>query len=384
VRRALALALALALVAAPLEAQQPHHRFPRKWLIAGVGVLAAGSLAAVYAANFERDIGGCSSTKCVMAVSVLSGGLLGFMMGSEMDHLYGLRYSHAPPISLRGKTLPLAVVPTDLTVRQHTAFVTGLDGIELARADTSLAQLGFKARGLRGIGPIASDSARNLLLVGTGAGLYRFQIRGDEPGVLAYSGEVSALAGDRDRLALGLGLDLQVARVNDSIETLGSPLSGDARVVDLVWQNATRFWALTEDELAAYDVGVDSTPTKLGAVPFPSLGRRVSLSDTLAFVAASSGGVYAVDIRDPTAPVEVGNWSGARFAYDVAVSGELVYVAAGPEGMYVLRYTSAGFTPIGLSRGVGFVAAVEVTDDAVYALDRTGGVLRRIDPVSLR
>ncbi len=383
-KRLLTAALALALIAAPLQAQQAHHRLPRKWLLAGVGALAAGSVAALYAAYFERDIGGCSSARCVMGVSVIGGGLLGFMIGSEMDHLYGLRYSHAPPISLNGKALTLAVVPTDLAVKEHTAFVTGLEGIEVARADTNFAQIGFKARGLRGIGSIASDSARNLLLVGTGTGLYRFPIRGDEPGVLVHAGEISAIASDRDQLALGLGLDLQLAHVNDSLETVGAPLPGDARVVDLVWQNSTRFWALTEDELAAYDVGLDSTPTKLGAVPFAALGRRLVLADTLAFVAASSGGVYAVDIRDPAAPVELGNWSGARFAYDVAASGDLVYVAAGPEGLYVLRFTGTGFTPVGLSRGAGFVAAVEVAGDAIYALDRNGGVLRRIRPVSDR
>ena len=128
-------------------------------------------------------------------------------------------------------------------------------------------------------------------------------------------------------------------------------------------------------------MGLDSTPTKLGALPLPALGRRLALADTLAFVAASSGGVYAVDIRDPTTPVELGNWSGARFAYDVGALGDLVYVAAGPEGLYVLRFTGTGFTPVGLSRGAGFVAAVEVASDAIYALDRNGGVLRRINPV---
>jgi hypothetical protein len=374
--------LALALIATPLEGQQAHHRLPRKWLMAGVGALAAGSVSALYAAYFERDIGGCSSSTCVMGVSIAVGGLLGFMIGSEMDHLYGLRYSHAPPISLKGKALTLAVVPTDLSVTQHMAFVTGLEGIEIARADTSLEQVGFKARGLRGIGAVASDSARNLLLVGTGTGLYRFQIRGDEPGVLVYPGEISAIANTGNRLALGLGPDLQLGQVDDSVETIGSLLAGDARVVGLVWQSPTRFWALTEDELAVYDVTQDSVPTKVGAVSFPSLGRRLALQDSLAFVAASSGGVFAVNIRDPASPVEVGNWSGARFAYDVAVLRDLVYVAAGPEGLYVLRFTGTGFTPVGLSRSLGFVAAVEVADGAVYALDRNGGVLRRIKPLS--
>jgi hypothetical protein len=55
-----------------------------------------------------------------------------------------------------------------------------------------------------------------------------------------------------------------------------------------------------------------------------------------------------------------------------------VYVAAGPEGLYVLRLTALGFTPVGLSRSLGFVAAVEAGPDAIYLLDRAGFTLRRV------
>ena len=35
---------------------------------------------------------------------------------------------------------------------------------------------------------------------------------------------------------------------------------------------------------------------------------------------------------------------------------------------------------VGLARNVGFVAALGAGADAVYALDRTGGMLRRLEP----
>jgi hypothetical protein len=35
---------------------------------------------------------------------------------------------------------------------------------------------------------------------------------------------------------------------------------------------------------------------------------------------------------------------------------------------------------VGLSRGLGFVAALEAGPGAIYVLDRTGAVLRRLDP----
>jgi hypothetical protein len=137
---------------------------------------------------------------------------------------------------------------------------------------------------------------------------------------------------------------------------------------------------LTEERLASYAWDADSL-RPLGAMPLPTIARRLSLGPTIALIAAGSGGVYAADVRDPRAPSELANWSGARFVYDAAVRGDTVYVAAGPEGLYLLRLGPQGFESIGLSRGLGFVAAVEAGRDAIYLLDRTGIVLRRLDPL---
>jgi hypothetical protein len=380
--RRVALTLALAgVLAAPLAAQSGGQRMPRKWLYAVVGAAASATLGLVYASNFEEDIGGCSSVGCVMTVSTLGGALIGFMIGSELDHLYNVRYSHAPPLGLRGRALSLAVDPTDLAVREHTAFVTGQDGIELVNTDQAFARQGFKARGLRGIGPIDSDSARNALFVGTAAGLYRFPLRGDEPGALALQADISALARNGGVLALGLGTDLQLALPDDSLRTLDSALATDSRVMDLAWRGDTVLWALTEEALLAYAADSSGVLTRVGSVSLPGIARRLAIVDSLAFLAAGSGGLYLVDIRNPAGPVIAANWSGARFVYDVAVSGSLVYAAAGPEGLYVLQYGGGAFKPIGLSRGLGFVASVEAADGAIFALDRSGATLRRIDPV---
>jgi hypothetical protein len=335
-------------------------------------------MAGAYAASFETDIGGCSATTCVVPVSIAFGTFAGFLIGNEMDKLYNLRYSHAPPLSLHGTQLPLVVVPNDLLVSDHTVYVTGAEGVQVVDAGPRLEPEALKARGLRGIGPVAAVRPGSALLVGTSVGLYRFPLAVDEPGTLAYPGEVSALSADSTLLAIGLGPDVQLARVGDSLEALGEPVAEEARVVDLAWQGRTRLWVLTEDRLAGYDVGPDGTTSRLGAHDFPAIARRLALEDTLALVAAGSGGVFAIDLRDPGAPAELANWSGARFVYDVAALGDTVYVAAGPEGLYILRFGPEGFTPLGLSREMGFVPAVEAKGNAIYVLDRTTGTLRRI------
>ncbi len=383
-RQALVVALALTLAATPLEAQDGGGRLPRKWLVAGIGALVASAFATVYALSFEGDIGGCSGGACVVPASALGGAVIGFMIGSELDKLYAIRYRHAPPVTLRGRALPLAVMPTDLAVRQRNVLVTGAEGLEVIRTGPALDRVGLRARGLRGIGPVTSDSAANVLLVGTPVGLYRFPLRGDDLGTLAFPGEISALATEEDHVALGLGPDLQLAQLADSLRPVADAIPEEARIVDLAWQNADRLWVLTEDRLVAYTADGAGTLTPRGAFPLPALGRRLALQDSMAYVATGSGGVYAVDVRDPATLVERGNWSGARFAYDVAVIDSTVYVAAGPEGLYLLRPGPDGFRAIGLSRSLGFVAAVASDGEALYVLDRSGVQLRRIPRAGTR
>lgn len=380
-QRAVALLLLLTVATAPLAAAQEGGggRFPRKWLMAGVGALVTGSLAAVYALNFDEDIGGCSAVSCVAPITIGMGALAGFLIGSEMDKLYNLRYAHAPPMSLRGKERSLSVLPEDMSLAARTVFITSASGLELLRADESLESLGLKARGLRGIGAVAADSATNTLLVGTPVGLYQFPLRGDAPGTLAHPSEISALSADGRLLAVGLGPDFQLARVGDSLEPLEEPTAEMARVVDLAWRGNRLLWVLTEDRLVAYAVDpAGGTATELGEFVFPAIARRLALRDSVAVVAAGSGGAYLVDIRDPGAPVEVTNWSGARFVYDVTEAGGLIYAAGGPEGVYVLRVESGRLVPVGLARQAGFVAAVEADATSVYLLDRAGAVIRRI------
>ena len=120
--RGLRLALILAVTAQALEAQAADSRFPRKWMMAGIGALATGAVATVYALSYDRDIGGCSRASCVVPLSVALGGLVGYMIGKEMDDLYAVRYSHAPPLKLRGRELALTMVPNDVVVHGSTVL----------------------------------------------------------------------------------------------------------------------------------------------------------------------------------------------------------------------------------------------------------------------
>jgi hypothetical protein len=55
-------------------------------------------------------------------------------------------------------------------------------------------------------------------------------------------------------------------------------------------------------------------------------------------VADREAGLRVVDVSDPAQPVEVGFYDTPGHAYDVAVTGEYIYVADYHSGLVILRY----------------------------------------------
>jgi hypothetical protein len=70
----------------------------------------------------------------------------------------------------------------------------------------------------------------------------------------------------------------------------------------------------------------------------------------LAVVAAGTGGIVLVDVSDPARPIEVDGHSIGDEVHAVAVDGDLVYVAARPAMLSILRIRrDARPTPVGTS-----------------------------------
>lgn len=381
--RVAALLAAASMLASPLEGQ----RIPKQWLGAALGVAIGAGFAGIYAVfTKQEDKGGCSEPGCVALVSVTAGGALGFLIGSEFEKKYRQRYLHAPPLSLAGVARPLAVTPSNLRLQPERVVVSGSGGVELFSRGAALASEGLWARGLRNVATAEVRQDGEILLVGTAFGLYRFPLVADVPGSLALSGEMSALAlGDRI-VAYADVFDVGLARLDgDSIIAYGESVERSARVTDLRWDAQGRLWVITEEAVALYTLapGRDRLEMRSEA-PLRTPGRSVDFLGEVAVVATGSGGVTAFDSSRPDTLRETASWSGARFAYDVAVDGSDVYIAAGPEGLYVLSWTGTALESVGLVRDLGFLAGVEAGPDGVFLIDRTGTFLRRLEPLSRR
>ena len=64
--------------------------------------------------------------------------------------------------------------------------------------------------------------------------------------------------------------------------------------------------------------------------------RDLALAGDILYVAASAGGLVAVDITDPSAPVVAGGVTTPGTAHAVALAGDLAYVADGASGLSVI------------------------------------------------
>jgi len=381
--RAAILLVVLAAGYPPAPHLAAQGRVPRKWLFAGVGVgLGVGITAAYSAGNFGTNIGWCTSPQCVGIVSSVGFGVIGYLIGREVDQHYALRYRAAPPLSLRGHSRALRTRATTLSLDRTLLAAHGDDGVELIAASPSLTYLGQRGHGLRDVTGTALNDANQHLLVGTTTGLYLYALSGEAPGTRVLSGEMAAVAPHGNRLAVATASALRVGTVGaDSVVWREDSTTAAERVTALRWQGDDLLWVLTESALWAYAVGADDLML-LGRVDLRGSLRRLAVRDTLAAIAAGAEGVYLVHIGDPAQPREVASWSEPRYVYDVALWRDYVAAAAGPEGLYLLQPTVAGLMPIGLERDAGFVSSLAPTLEALYALDRSGGVIRRLEAPS--
>lgn len=383
-RRVVLLVAAAALLNAEVAAaQQPgRRRFPRRWLVAGVSMMMTGAAALVYA-QFRRDPGGnCASSGCVTLISLAGGFGIGFLIGQEFDDLYDKRYRHAPPMSLSGQSLPLSIVPNDIVARAGSLAAAGEGGVEVVTGGARMERGDVRARGLRGVVTALPDPGADRLLVGTTTGLYGFTLSSARPaGGLLAPGEITALDLKGDRALVAAGRTVALARLSgDSVAEVSTPRAFADHVADLRWDTDRGVvWVLTETALLALTVGDSGIADSLGALPLAGTPRRLAVRGSRLAVAAGERGVLVVDAADPRAPRETARWSQARFAYDVALSDSSVYLAGGPEGLYMLRPRPDGtMAALGLARDLGFVAALETDGDSLYLLDRSGGIIRRI------
>jgi len=86
------------------------------------------------------------------------------------------------------------------------------------------------------------------------------------------------------------------------------------------------------------DIKDRSAPIELGRVNLGHLAREIHATDGTVFVAAHTGGLFVIDANEPTNPSIAAHYDTADDARGVFADGTFVYLASGSGGVYVFRY----------------------------------------------
>ena len=340
--------------------------------------LIFGVAGAVIGGLVGLGLGKGSSGGQMGALGAAGGGLTGFFIGRQVDERRKAVFRGAASLRIPNVAIELEGDPAVLSIRDSVAAVGGSSGVQLFSAmDPRLMLLGARATGLHGIGAIDIAPQSKWLALGSRTGLYIYPPnRG--PGVLVRRANVSAVAATETRIFVALENRVENVPVNaDSAhEWRGTTLSAPVR--DIVVDEARAvLWASTDRELVALRITGDSL-VQIGAVPLTGIGARVTIEGAIAVVAMGEKGVAIIDITDAAHPKSRGDWTAARFAYDVSLDGKRLFVAAGPEGVYLVNLSGETTQTIGVARSLGFASAIASYDGHTFILDRRTNALRRI------
>lgn len=135
------------------------------------------------------------------------------------------------------------------------------------------------------------------------------------------------------------------------------------------------------------DVSNPAAPAMLGVHDLPGWAWGAAAAGDRIYVAdGRRGGLRTLDVADPATPAELGfyhTWE--RRVYDVAVVGNMAYVAAGPEGLRVLDVSNpAAVVEVGYYDTAWDAVAVATTDGLVYVADRYGLEILRVASSPIR
>lgn len=138
-------------------------------------------------------------------------------------------------------------------------------------------------------------------------------------------------------------------------------------------------WAFVGDDgseagLTGVDLSDPAAPTVAWIMPLARLHRNLALSgDRLVVLCAANQGLYVVDVADPAVPVRRGSM--AYGGYDVALRGDIAYVAANLDGLAVIDISLPDAPQLvrtvpttGLPRSVAVSGDLMVTVDYNYGL----------------
>lgn len=369
--------LAPATVVAQGEPPRSHRR-KRSTVLTIVGAVVGGAAGWAFSRGSRDTNRGCIGLPCMPFITAAGGALFGYFIGRELDQRYAAQFRGAP--SLRPPTLSTDLTGEPLVVAASDSLVgvAGSVGVQVFRArHDGLFQEGIRGRGLRNLEALGIAPSTEWLAIGSPSGLYLFP-PATGPGSLVREGNVDATVATRDRVYYTVENRVEAAPLDADTTRSWPGITLDAPARALAMDTARALiWAATDRALVALRPAGDSLE-RVGALALEAGARRLTVVRNQIAIAFGERGVWLVDASDPVAPRRTAVWTGARFAYDVALDAHRLFVAAGPDGVYVVDISGAVPRTLGLARSLGFASSLIAHDGFTYIIDRRTNSLRRI------
>ncbi len=356
---------------APAE-QRASRRIPRRIVMPFVmGAAAALAASAYFLGTADDPVGSCTGPSCVLPLSVGIGGVVGYLMGREMDQAHALRYRRGAPLYAAGQQLALPGEPQWLSVGARRGAAGGAGGVQLFTTDGAPKPLARRATGIRGVRGV--EIGANAVTVAASTGLYEFAAD-SAVGARVRDGDIAAVATFGGRRVVGVSDRVELEPVRGASDTTWHARLAGAPVRAMAVDARTGvLWVATDSALLAYTMAGDTLAQRSSA-RLRGGTRAVRTDGTRVVVAAGERGLWLFDTDGGTTARERFIWTGARFAYDALITRERLFVAGGGEGLFVLDARAV----LGLARQVGFAVALGEQGDYTYVLDRAAPAVHRI------
>ncbi|HUH13922.1 MAG TPA: hypothetical protein VMK65_12475 [Longimicrobiales bacterium] len=374
-KRAFAVVVFAGMLPQAALAQDPEP--PKAWrslAFPAVGAVAFAGLASLAESGHEGAF--CAQKSCLMTIGGVSGAIIGFLLGSDLDEKARARWTPAPQLSVarEGGSVPR----NTLRLSPHPGGLAALsaDGVVLLTPTLSTRVL-LADRSVRAVAPLPSE---DVILAAADSAVLSVPLEGGAVDTVLLA-RVTALAatpggdvilGGRDRLErarLSGGSGGRQLVVSASGPLTGVPLALSAA-------SGGPIWVAVDTLLEARDpAGLEV----LGALALGGYPQDLVVAGRTALLAMGAAGVIVVDVSDPARPREVARLTDARTAHAVAVAGQELYVAGGGQGLFVYRLGGQGATLAGVVGDLGLVTDVAADASYVWTLDRTGSRVTRLE-----
>jgi parallel beta-helix repeat protein len=176
---------------------------------------------------------------------------------------------------------------------------------------------------------------------------------------------------------IGVGPRLVVVDISDPANPhqVGATAMLDDFVLGVTVSGTLAYLAAGTAGLLIVDISSPLNPFVVGSWNSPGYAEGVTVSDSTAFLADGPYGLRVVDVSNPAAPVEIAHAFDMNYAYAVAVSEGYAYVAAGGAGLLLVDISSPAYpVEAGAYDTPGNARGLAVQNDRAYIADERYGL----------